>query len=404
MTSKYALVIGASKESIFAIKKAKKYGLTVIGFDGNQNAEGLKYVDEKYVTDIREPQNIIKYLEAKNITPSIVLPVPIGRYLITSGVINDYYNLKGPGKEITDICTDKYLFHQTLVKAGLRNVNCKLLKAGDILSVEELNFPVIMKPRFGSGNRDVIALSSPEDFKKQVIPRMPFDEDMLFETLVDGQEYGIDAAVIKDSERKSKYFQVLVREKLLTSYPYTQCVGYYSGTTSADSAVLINEFMQKVVSALELKEGLLHADIILNNNYDAPFLIELSPRPSGHNLHNLFTPYATGVDMLEEYIKYVFGDDYNFIPNKERLLMLRFFDFENCVVEGIPDFQDIKEEFSIIDYCCNIKNDRLSMVTDGHSVINRGFFIIEGNNKKNLDNKSKSILSLFKLKKIGGII
>lgn len=58
-----AILIGASSESISSIKKAKESGLKVIAFDGNKNAEGLKFADFSYVLDIRDPKNIIDIME-----------------------------------------------------------------------------------------------------------------------------------------------------------------------------------------------------------------------------------------------------------------------------------------------------------------------------------------------------
>ena len=79
----FALIIGASNESIHAIRVAKKKGLHVLAFDGDADAEGLKYADESFVVDIRDPENVIRIIDSKGIDPKdmIVLPVLIGRYL-----------------------------------------------------------------------------------------------------------------------------------------------------------------------------------------------------------------------------------------------------------------------------------------------------------------------------------
>ena len=82
----YALVIGASSESVYAINRARSYGMKVLAFDGDKGAEGLKYADESFVVDIRDPEKIYSIIDRKRIHPEemVVLPVPIGRYLIRS--------------------------------------------------------------------------------------------------------------------------------------------------------------------------------------------------------------------------------------------------------------------------------------------------------------------------------
>ncbi|EEO2697031.1 TPA: hypothetical protein RPW02_001062, partial [Campylobacter fetus subsp. venerealis] len=114
MNQKVALVIGASSESVFAINEAKKAGLKVVAFDGNKDAIGLRLADVSYVVDIRDPKNIIEKLTGGGYEPITILPVPIGRYLITTGSINDYYKLGGVSYKAADLCTDKLLFHKKL--------------------------------------------------------------------------------------------------------------------------------------------------------------------------------------------------------------------------------------------------------------------------------------------------
>lgn len=108
--NKIALVIGASIESLVAIRYAKNLGLKVIAFDANPKAPGLKEADISYNIDIANPNKIIAILERDGLIPAVILPVPIGRCLNTIGALNDYYKLDGFSFEMADICTDKLKF------------------------------------------------------------------------------------------------------------------------------------------------------------------------------------------------------------------------------------------------------------------------------------------------------
>lgn len=135
MSQKVALVIGASSESVFAINEAKKAGLKVVAFDGNKDAIGLKLADVSYVVDIRDPKNIIEKLIG-GYEPITILPVPIGRYLITTGSINDYYKLDGVSYKAADLCTDKLLFHKKL--RNLMGETIKTIGGGSLLTRERI--------------------------------------------------------------------------------------------------------------------------------------------------------------------------------------------------------------------------------------------------------------------------
>ena len=153
-----AAVIGASSESIYTINKAKELGLEVLALDGNPDAPGLKAADSSFVVDIRDPEKVFEILDKEENRPDIVLPVPIGRYLTTTGAVNDKYGLTGVTAYAAGICTDKYEFHKVLNEKGLRDAELYLLPAGsDFMDASELNevYPVVVKPRFGSGSRGV---------------------------------------------------------------------------------------------------------------------------------------------------------------------------------------------------------------------------------------------------------
>ena len=389
---KIALVVGASKEAVFAIESAKKLGFYVIAFDGCKDAEGLKYADEYHIVDIKDAGQIIHRLGSR--IPDVILPVPIGRYLVTSGFLNEYFDLKGPYCMSTNICTDKYLFHERLHPYGLRNIDSELIINGEVPNIKNLHYPIIVKPRFGSGNREVRAFFTKEDFVNEFVSKAPYDEDFIAETLIQGTEYGVDGAVINGN-----FKLVLLREKKLTNYPFTQCIGYYSITKKQkDLLDKVNNYLTKIISVLKIQNALLHCDLMITEQGE-PIVIELSPRPSGHFLHNNFTIKATGIDAVKEYLHFVLDKISNFTPVHIKEMLIRFFNFENCKITKIPNAELLKQKYNIIEYVCNLKEGDLGTVKDGHSLMNRGYFILDADTRKLLDKNAESILNNFEITK-----
>lgn len=388
----YAIIIGASNESIYAINQAKKLGMKVLAFDGNKNAEGLKYADKFFVVDIRNPKNIYMILEEMKVTKNkmIVVPVPIGRYLISSGAINERYNLIGAKKDTTEICTDKWLFHQVLNKTGLRNVNCYLLPKSEKTHLNYY-FPIIVKPRYGSGSREVLKIVNEKEWAN-FYRNMPYNEDFIIEDFIEGTEYGIDGMVIN-----GKFYLILVRKKLMSNSPYRQCIGYLSinNKENANLVAILDKFMVQLVKKVNLKDGIIHADIIYSN--DKPFVIEMSARPSGHKLHNLFTPMVSGVDMIYEFLNYAQTGKITIkVKNQDSIYLLRFFDIESKI-KNIPNPDYLKKKYSIIKYECNLRIGEIKTIKDGSSLIKRGFFIIKGISENEVCNIAKDILQEFSL-------
>lgn len=393
----FGIVIGASSESIFAICQAKKMGLTVLAFDGDKQAPGLEAADEAYVVDIRKPEKIYEILDEKGITRenAMVLPVPIGRYLITAGAVNDHYGFVGLSEQSANLCTDKYLFHQLLFNSSLRSVDCQLLKCGETPKEEPL-YPSIVKPRFGAGSRGVWQIDNKKQWE-EFAAQTPFQEDYVIETLVEGTEYGVDAMVVEE-----KFHLVLLRKKMLTPPPARQCVGYYSVLEPEEETwrVVVCNYLEKISKVLGLTNTVLHADIIRREG-DAPFVIELSARPSGHRLHDVFTPLATGVNMIESYIRLIqekLGVDGEKTERKEEKregeesYLIHYFDMEDCEITKIPTEEKLRKKYPLVEYECHLNMGYQGKVVDGHSVMGRGYFILKGKNEEELVELSKRFL------------
>lgn len=403
---KTAVVIGAGPEAVYAIAVAQERGYHVIAFDGNKEAEGLSYADEAVVADIRDASQIWTRLRQK---PDLVLPVPIGRYLISAGAVNDYYGLRGLSEEAADCCTDKYCFHRQLSTQGLREGTCLLLAkgmsarqaAGNAVnalqkerSVREPDTSMIIKPRYGSGSRDVMLVQSEEDIVS-FLGTGEVTEDLVIETVFPGKEYGIDAAVFD-----GRLFLFLVREKILTAPPYRQCVGYLAVDRKKEDVLYgrISAYLEQVISVLGLNHCLMHCDLMWNG--EEPVLIELSGRPSGHNLHNLFTPLATGINMVDSYISYVEGKNMDFLFSSDdaavRQLLIGYFDSEPCQLEKVPDASDVKKIFgdSLLHYVCHLQPGKVQEVKDGHTLMQRGYFILSGQSREELLQGRKKLLEM----------
>jgi hypothetical protein len=393
-----AIVIGANSESIFAINEAKNMGFNVIAFDEDKNAKGLQVANSGYVIDIKKPELIIRQLTAiiPPLSPNIVLPVPIGRYLTSIGSVNDYYHLSGVGFKVAHYCTDKYKFHKLLAENNLRNIDCILVKSGENRLDFSLIYPVIVKPRFGSGSRSVYVVRTYEELRERFISNMPYGEDFLIEGFQSGKEYGLDAAVIN-----GQFQLILLREKILTPFPYRQCIGYYTVMESDANYLMfdrIKNFMSNIISLMDMNNVLIHADIIYDNKH--LFLIEISARPSGHNLHSLFTLLATGVNVIKEYLKFAvpeLNQSYSFHPDNIKCMLIRYFDFENCKVISAPDKNKLLNSFPLIKYECSCNNKIMEQVIDSSVIMKRGYFILEGNTRKELEECSNAILNQFVL-------
>lgn len=393
MAKKIGVVIGASRDAIHSIQIAQKNGIYVIGMDGNPEAEGLTYADEARVVDISDVDRVSVAIQ--EINPDFIIPIPIGRYLSTMGAINERFGLIGPLEQATTYSIDKYLFHEELHKTRLRNIDAFLINHDtEYDQIKSISFPALFKPRYGSGSRDIFFVNSQKELKDSFSSVVQKNEDFILEQVVEGTEYGVDGAVIN-----GRLHLILLREKVITPIPVRQAVAYFSVVADNENEVLIDRVygcIAKTVKVLGYDDCLLHADIVVNEN--EVFVIEIAPRPSGHDLHNVFVPLATGIDMADEYIHFLLHREYLFQPEFTRKLQIRFFDFENVIITKVPSIEELREKpnCNLLFWECNIHNgDFMNKVSDGHSIMHRGFFIMEGSSREDLIAQSEWVLSQF---------
>ena len=394
-----AVIIGAGSEALHTIEKAHEMGLSVTALDGNPKAEGLQAADRGLVVDISDERAVIEAVQKEG--ADFVLTVPIGRYLTTIGAVNDALGLPGISRRMAVLCTDKYRFHQKLQEQDLRRSHCFAVGGADGFDPDMLAekvaedrmpfiYPAILKPRFGSGSRGIQMLENAEELAAQMRILKGTQEEYVLEECMAGEEYGVDGAVIG-----GRFHMVLLRKKENTPPPARQAVGYVSVRPEEPFWQQAWEYMRKAVDCLGLGECLLHVDLI--RSAQGPFVIEMSARPSGHNLHNLFTPLCTGIDMAEEYIKYRMGQTWNFTPAVTRQAMIHYFDLQGEVMD-VPTQEQVRQsEPSLIGWECHIRaGEELLPVSDGHSLMGRGYFILEGEEGE-LRDKVRRVKALFRL-------
>lgn len=385
-------VIGASEEAIHAITTARKLGVYVIALDGNKSAKGLEFADNQYIVDIKDYNSVCDILIKENV--SFIIPVPIGRCLATIGYANTKLNLPGISIAASELCTDKLIFHETMSKNKLRNIQHFLVNRENENHIIQMNLPVIIKPRYGSGNHGVILINRKEVLINRYKELIGQEEEYICETAVDGTEYGMDGVVIE-----GHFKLILLRMKIITQPPMRQCLGYYTISNEDKLYQEVEAYINRVIKVLGLDNCIVHSDLMINSN--EIFVIEIAGRPSGHHLHDILVPLATGIDMIAEIIKYFMGEAYQFGNGIRRNMALHFFGYENCIIGNTPSEEELvrKDDLQIVQYKCNLSEGMRLQKVEDDAVLDRGYFIVEGNDYSDLFRQCNKILDSFEVKK-----
>ena len=354
--SRTVVCIGAGREQTPVIRIAREMGLRVAAVDADPDAEGLAAADEARVLDLNDREAVIAW--ARTVRAAAVLPVPLGAMLMTVGAVNEALGLRGIGESAARLCVDKLLFHETMRAAGVNTPAQEMVRTDAEIraAAARLGWPVVVKPRAGSGSRGVF-VAREESELRELLPLhfaarngLLESDCTLVQSYVHGHEVGIDAVL-----RGEVFTPLLIRDKDLTELPFCVGFGYTTPTSlSIDDTQLVWESARRAARALGLRDCLLHADLILDATGTA-HLIEMSGRPSGYNICARMVPAVVDVDAIALTIRQALGADVTFAPTAPRGGVLRMLTVPVGRIKAIAGFDDALSMPRVIDGVCFLR-------------------------------------------------
>lgn len=208
-------------------------------------------------------------------------------------------------KDVIDICFDKYLTSQFVEKIGLNTPKTfiNLEEAKRAIKNGELKFPLVLKPRWGSGSIGIEFVNDLEELeevytmllkkvKKSILSEASKgDEYILIQEKIEGQEYGLD--VMNDLKGNNR--GVSVKKKLAMR----------AGET--DKAQTVDNAQIREIGRV-LGENLRHIgnlDVDVFEKDGQYYVLELNPRFGG----GFPFSYEAGVNFPKAIIEWLKGNE-----------------------------------------------------------------------------------------------
>lgn len=202
----------------------------IVGVDADPAAPGLAEADFSCVVpavfDERYPSALLELCERHSIGMLIPLSdldvarlAPLRQDFERIGVIAFLPDLR-----VSGLCADKLLTSRLLDRVGIASPRTVAVSSAGLASNEvlDLQFPVIVKPRFGSASIGVIECIDPTRIKAAVrsvessIQKSPLGElsteelSVIVQEILPGEEYGLDIG----NDHRGNFRGVAVRKKL----------------------------------------------------------------------------------------------------------------------------------------------------------------------------------------------
>lgn len=396
-------IIGAGESSLLAIEQAHKVGAEVVVVDDCLSAPGIAVADKHIEVAPSDTLKVIESLRDENL--DLCIGEPESRYLIVVGAVNDAFHLPGISSQSAAYCSDKYSFHNRMRNRKLRGGHCYLINEHNPFDPYKMTYPAILKPRFGTGCRNVYYLNSPEDLiavGRRLWKKSPVDEVKIeIVKPVTKNNSGINPPRIYGNLSKEEPQECTPKEDaqafLMRIKRYMEesvrVVDEYAGDD--EDYILENAFegteygvdgvvegcnfelvlIRRKTNTLSMNQVAVSHEVMLPqyeirlteliNEYMSKATevlglkdciihadliiqgrnvtaIEVSIGGALTHIYDELVPLATGIELYKDYFAYSEGESHNFFPLQMRKMCLYFFDMENCFVHKIPNIEDIK--------------------------------------------------------------
>lgn len=293
--------VGRRGELIKDFKDSMKDDVYIVATDNSCYAPALYLADKQYIVPLINDKNylpmildICKKEKIDAITtfidPEIALLSKHRDQFEALGV-----EVLAPYEKTAELCFDKYEMFKYLRSKGINTV----LTFGDVESFDkarkkgEIDFPVFVKPRTGSGS---VGARKVEDYDT-LVKLFEQDPSLIVQELMDGLD--LDADVYVDTI-SHKPVSIFTKKKIETK------IGGANKTISFKDSALF-EFVKEIVSHFEFN-GPIDIDFFYKDG--KYYMSEVNPRFGGAYLH----AYGAGVDFIK-----LINNNIHHIENKENI-------------------------------------------------------------------------------------
>lgn len=311
---KRVLFLGGAYAQIPIIKEAKSRNWYIITCDYLPDNPGHKLADEYYnisTTDIEGVYNL-----AKQVKPDFIIAYASDPAAPVASCVSERLGLPGNSYESVRILSEKDRFRNFLRENGFNTPKTITIteEINNIDLVDDLEFPLIVKPTDSSGSKGVSKVENKKEIQKAIEYALSFSRNkrVIIEEFIDNEIADIhgDGFVINNELVFS----------CLGDHIYNSLANPFNPTgTSWPSKIpiVIIQRIEKEVDRLIQLSGFLFGPINIEariNKRGLPYIMEIGPRNGGHFVPQAIN-YATKFDMVSSFLNLLDGNEISISKN-----------------------------------------------------------------------------------------
>lgn len=290
-------IIGASYLQRPLVQKAKDMQLETHVFAWKAGNVVNDICDYTYDISILEKDLILK--KCSEIQVDGIVSIASDIAMPTVNYVAHQLGLVGNSLCSTLISTDKFEMRKALSKDNIPCPKFVLYTESQNLNINELNYPVIVKPTDRSGSRGVTKVTNIKQIEKAIKNALEnsINNRVIVEEFREGREFSVEAISFQGIHKI-----LAITDKITSGSPNFVEIAHHQPAQIPEKIKedIIN-LTEKVLKTLCIENGASHTEIILTKR-DELFVVESAGRMGGDFIGSTLTPLSTGIDTLKAVI------------------------------------------------------------------------------------------------------
>ena len=260
---KNILLLGGGYEQLPAILESKKFDFKVFCVDKNNNCIGRKFSDKFYNISIKDKKKLNQIIKKNNISgvSSVCseVAVPIVSYL------SKKFNFPSISLLQSKILTDKHLMKNFFKKNNIMSPKFEIFKNIRLAKkfIDQVNFPIIIKPSDSFGQRGIFKINNYHHFKKKIIEarKNSHSKSVILEKFIEGPEINVVAIIHNKKLIFLSFSDRVVYKQNGFGIAYEHL---YPSKIEKRNILIIKSIVNKIVKVLNLNNVVIYPQFLIN--------------------------------------------------------------------------------------------------------------------------------------------
>jgi biotin carboxylase len=384
---KKILMLGAGTWQEPWIHKAHEMGLKVYATDWSADAPGAALADVFEAIDLKDKKGTRAFAQKHGIE-AVFTSADIG--VPTAAFVAARLGLSYHSEDLARKSTHKHAMRMQAMDSGLGIPAFSQVSTYQVARVaaDNMGFPLVVKPVDSQSSRGVSVVQSASDLDNSFHHALQASHSgsVLLEAFMSGTEGSVEALV-----QEGEVYILGICDKQKSDLPYRYDLQLnYPGNYSHEQFAAIDTFVKKLVLGFQIKQGIIHIEIMVNGNDIR--LIEFAVRGCGSKVITHLMPAMNGFDVMQWALASALGVNLPVVLNPKGCGMLKFIMLPQGRLAKLRGVENMRTSPGILDADIERKEgETIGVIADGRS--RPGYLLAVGPDKETLQANVENALS-----------